>query len=27
MYMRDGKAIEVWIYPANLYASDDEFWS
>jgi uncharacterized protein len=26
MHIRDGKATEVWIYPADLYASD-EFWS
>jgi ketosteroid isomerase-like protein len=25
-HIRDGKAAEVWIYPADLYASD-EFWS
>jgi len=26
MHIRDGKAAEVWNYPADLYASD-EFWS
>jgi uncharacterized protein len=26
MHIRDGKAAEAWIYPADLYASD-EFWS
>ena len=26
MHIRDRKATEVWIYPADLYASD-EFWS
>jgi uncharacterized protein len=25
-HIRDGKAAEVWIYPADLYAGD-EFWS
>lgn len=25
-HIRDGKAAEAWIYPADLYASD-EFWS
>jgi uncharacterized protein len=26
LHIRDGKLAEVWIYPADLYATD-EFWS
>jgi ketosteroid isomerase-like protein len=25
-HIRDGKAAEVWVYPEDLYVSD-EFWS
>jgi uncharacterized protein len=26
LHVRDGKLTEVWLYPADLYATD-EFWS
>jgi ketosteroid isomerase-like protein len=26
LHIRDGKLAEVWLYPADLYASD-EFWT